>query len=221
MSLRISVLVLALLAASCGDQDITFVLDPSAKGELERLPGAIRIGVSDGGEQKKIEIRSGTIKPLAEPIGATKESRGSSSSGGATMLPDRPDVEYKGPYVFSPTRRYVAAAVIDSGSQLFYSSAFSVVDVSDKKVIATIKGDTKEAVSALAWSPDSEAIAVLRTIEYPSGFSIRSVISSMSGHPMRSETYFLEIYDRSGQRRARAKLAERVPQSLAEMAWVN
>lgn len=219
MSLRVSCLVVALLLAGCGDQEITFAPDPSAKAQLEKLPGAIRIGVNDGGEEKRVEVRAGTIKPISERIGAAREA--SLSAGGATMLPDRPDVEYRGPFAFSPTKKYIVAAVMPRKSEALAPSSFSVVDFSEKKVIATVKGEVNETIRAFAWSPDGEAVAVLKGIEYPSSFSIKGLIAGMSGHPMRSDTYFLETYDRNGRRHVRAKIAERVPQSLVEMAWVN
>jgi hypothetical protein len=219
MSLRISAFVVALLLVGCGDQEIKFTPDSSAQAQLAKLPGAIRIGINDGGEEKRVEMRSGVIKPVSERIGAVKEA--SSYAGGATMLPDRPDVEYKGPYAFSPGMKYIVASVMPRKSEALVPSSFSVVDFSDKKVMATVKGDANETIRAVAWSPDGEAIAILKGIEYPSSFSIKGWIAGMSGHPMRSDTYFLETYDRKGRRQMRAKLAERVPQSVVEIAWVN
>jgi len=219
MSLRLGFLVVALLVLGCEGQEITFAIDPVEKGKLETLPGAIRIGLQDGADERRVELRSGTIKPIVDRIRAEKEA--SSYAGGATMLPDRPDVDYRGPYAFSPSKKFIVASEMPRKSEAVVPTSFSVVDFAAKRVIATVRGDAKESIRALAWSPDGESIAVLKGVETASSFSIKGWIAGMSGHPMRTDTYLLETYDRKGQRYVRAKLAERVPQSMVEMSWVN
>jgi len=215
---RSGLLVLAL--CGCQEQQVAISIDPSARMSLESLTGAIQIAVVAGAVQEKVELRAGILKPLWEPISAPTESYASIPDG-ATMLPDRPDVEYRGPYVFSPTKQYVAAAVLERSSSSLFASDFSIVDAINKKVLATIKGDSNEAIDALAWSPNSEAIAILKTIEYPAAFSVKTLIASISGQSARSETYILEVYGSDGRRWVRTKLLEQVPQGTGEIMWVK
>jgi hypothetical protein len=213
------VLLLLLLVAGCSDTKIEAAIEESAKGDFVNLPGAILISVRSEGKTIRYAIRASSVEPTSQVVQVTRESHASILPYGATMLPDRPGGRYKGPYAFTADKRYVAASFVSNKEEI--PTSLAIFDWVSKQEVAEIRGTKEEAIYAVAWSPDSRFLAVLRKSYRKGRFSLGNLISAISGHPERSETYYLETYGLSGTLTARSRLVADVPQSAAELAWVR
>ncbi|BAV34779.1 hypothetical protein SCL_2502 [Sulfuricaulis limicola] len=138
---------------------------------------------------------------------------------GATMLPDRTNEYYQGPFAFSPNGRYVAASVVGRRPKAALPQAFVIFDIQGKRDLARIDLSGKELLRALAWSPDSTRIAILKSISRGK-VSFKNLLSALSGHSVAYDTYFLDIYDLEGKIVAHTKLIEDVRYSWGEIVWM-
>jgi len=135
------------------------------------------------------------------------------------MLPDRADEYYQGPYAFSLNGRYVVASVVGRRPKAALPQAFVIFDKQEKRDLARVALSDKELLRALAWSPDSTRIAILKSTS-GGKVSFKNFLSALSGHPVPYDTYFLDIYDLDGKVVAQTKLIEDVRASWGEIVWM-
>ena len=212
-------LLLLLMVSGCTSREIEAAIDETARNDFAKLPGGILITVQSEGRTLRRAIRAGSVEPASQITHGSRESHASVLPYGATMLPDRRGEYYRGPYVLTGDEKYMAASFVTSVNENMPRS-LAIIEWANKREVAAIRGTKEEVVYALAWSPDSRLLAVLKKSYQRGPFSLGNLISAISGHPVRSETYSLEIYELSGVLRVRSNLVVDVPQSTANLAWV-
>lgn len=215
---QVIILVVILIAGCSGQQPSEITIDSSARPRFSALPGEIGIALFGSDTTVQVLIRHGKITPARQTIRAPQEATGMVAPRGATMLPDRTDEYYQGPYAFSSNGRYVAASVIGRRPKAALPQAFVIFDQQMKRDIARVTLDGKELLRALAWSPDSTRVAILKSTSRGK-VSFYNFLSSLSGHPVPYDTYFLDIYDLDGKIVAQTKLIEDVRAGWGEITW--
>lgn len=213
------VLLVTILITGCSDQqrpEIT--IDSLARTAFETLPGTLGIAIHGSDNATQVVLHHGQIESARGTIRAPREATGMVGPRGATMLPDRLNEYYQGPYAFSPDSKYVAASVVEQRPKAALPQAFVIFDQQMKRDMARVTLDSKELLRALAWSPDSTRLAVLKSTSRGK-FSFKNMLSAVSGHPVPYDTYFLDIYNLDGKIVAQTKLIEDVRASWGEITW--
>jgi len=216
---QIIILAVILIAGCSGDQPPEITIDTSAQPEFSALPGEIGIALYGSDTTMQVLIRQGKIAPARQIIRAPQEATEEVAPRGATMLPDRADEYYQGPYAFSLNGRYVVASVVGRRPKAALPQAFVIFDKQEKRDLARVALSDKELLRALAWSPDSTRIAILKSTS-GGKVSFKNFLSALSGHPVPYDTYFLDIYDLDGKVVAQTKLIEDVRASWGEIVWM-
>jgi hypothetical protein len=135
------------------------------------------------------------------------------------MLPDRTNEYYQGPFAFSPNGKYVAASVVGLRPKTALPQAFVIFGRQGKQDLAHVALSGEELLRALAWSPDSKRVAVLKST-IRGKVSFKNFLSALSGHSVPYDTYFLDIYDLEGKIVAHTKLIGDLRGSWGEIVWM-
>jgi hypothetical protein len=220
MQYKLILLATFLIAGCSVQQPSEITIDSSAQPEFSALPGEIGIALHGSDTTVQVLIRHGKIAPARQIISAPQEATEGVAPRGATMLPDRADEYYQGPYAFSSNGRYVAASVVGHRPKAALPQAFVIFDKQEKRDLARVALSGKELLRALAWSPDSTRIAILKSTSRGK-VSFKNFISALSGHSVPYDTYFLDIYDLNGKIVAQTKLIEDVRAGWGEITWTH
>lgn len=219
MQRRIILLAVLLIASCSGQQPSEITIDHPTQPTFEALPGEIGLALHGSDIAFQVLIRHGKIEPVTSNIKAPREATGMIAPYGATMLPDRTNEYYRGPFAFSPNGKYVAASVVGHRPKTALPQAFVIFDRQGKRDLTRIDLSDEELLRALAWSPDSTRIAILKSTS-KGKVSFKNFLSALSGHPVAYDTYFLDIYDLEGKIVAHTKLIEDVRYSWGEIVWM-
>lgn len=219
MQYKLILLAILLITGCSGEQRSEITIDSSARPVFELLPGQIGLALHGSDIAFQVLIRHGKIEPATRDIKAPREATGMIAPYGATMLPDRADEYYQGPYAFSSNGRYVAASVVGRRPKAALPQAFVIFDRQEKRDLARVALSGKELLRALVWSPDSTRIAILKSTS-KGKVSFKNFLSALSGHSVPYDTYFLDIYDLDGKVFAQTKLVEDVRASWGEIVWM-
>lgn len=220
MQYKLILLAILLITGCSGEQRPEITIDSSARPAFELLPGQIGLALHGSDIAFQVLIRHGKIEPVTSNIKAPREATGMIAPYGATMLPDRANEYYRGPFAFSPNDKYVAASVVGLRPKTALPQAFVIFDRQEKRDLARIDLSGEELLRALAWSPDSTRIAILKSTSRGK-VSFKNFLSALSGHPVAYDTYFLDVYDLEGKIVARTKLIEDVRYSWGEIVWTS
>jgi hypothetical protein len=220
MRRQVIFLVAVLIAGCSAQQEPEITIDSSARAALEALPGTLGIALHGSDIAIQVALRHGQIESARGTIRAPREATGMVGPRGATMLPDRLNEYYQGPYGFSPDSRYVAASVVEHRPKAALPQAFVIFDQQMKRDTARVTLEGKELLRALAWSPDSMRLAVLKSTSRGK-FSFKNMLSAISGHPVPYDTYFLDIYNLDGKIVTQTKLIEDVRAGWGEITWTH
>lgn len=219
MQYKLILLAILLITGCSGEQRSEIIIDSSARPAFELLPGQIGLALHGSDTTFRVLIRHGKIEPATRDIKAPREATGMIAPYGATMLPDRTNEYYQGPFAFSPNGKYVAASVVGLRPKTALPQAFVISDRQGNRDLARIALSGEELLRALAWSPDSTRIAILKSIS-GGKVSFKNFLSALSGHPVTYDTYFLDVYDLEGKIVARTKLIEDIRYSWGEIVWI-
>ncbi len=219
MQRQVIPLVVLLIAGCSGQQPSEITIDSSAQPAFEALPGEFGIALHGSDTTVQVMMRHGKIEPPRQTIRASREATEMVGPRGATMLPDRPNEYYQGPFAFSPNGRYVAASVVGRRPKAALPQAFVIFDKQEKRDLARVVLGGEYLLRGLAWSPDSTRIAILKSTSRGK-VSFKNFISALSGHSVPYDTYFLDIYDLEGKIIAHTKLIEDLRASWGEIVWM-
>ena len=220
MQYKLILLATFLIAGCSVQQPSEITIDSSARPTFETLPGELGMALHGSDIEIQVLIRHGKIEPARQVIKAPREATGMIGPQGATMLPDRPNEYYQGPFAFSPNGKYVAASVVGLRPKAALPQAFVIFDKQEKRDLARVALGSEELLRGLAWSPDSMRIAVLKSTSRGK-VSFKNFISALSGHSVPYDTYFLDIYDLNGKIVAQTKLIEDVRAGWGEITWTH
>lgn len=122
-----------------------------------------------------------------------------------------------GPYLRSPDGKLLAASLgRDQAGDAYQARAVAIIGVEDGRVLAIRDGGGDWGVQALAWSPDSRYLAVVRsTGEY--GLCLVEILSYLSSHPVTLSSYTLDVVGLDGRVVAGRDLMSRVHNGRAEV----
>ena len=215
----VAFLVVAVISCAPPPTEIRVTIEQSAVPQLQGLPGEIGITVQNQSQVRRYRLSGGLLRDVSELPRAEKTASAGIGPYGATMfLDDTPDYYVSGPYQTSPDRKLLAASVELKASPGIPTS-YVIVDLNAKKTIALNKTD-KLRVYALAWSPDSKFLAIVRREQTRVGHSPKEVLMSIAGHQVQYSIFSLEIVDASGKLVARSLLTKENEGTSSEIIWI-
>jgi hypothetical protein len=133
-------------------------------------------------------------------------------------LPEDPDFSYLGPYLLSPDKNKAIASVSFKKSENYGPYSYVLGDLAASKIVA-VRKDAELFVDAVAWSPDSKFVALLRKKQVSVLHGPMEILSACAGHPVQYSDYFLEIIDAQGKLVARTKVAGPTAGTWGEVVW--
>lgn len=202
-------------------EDWDFAIADDAKSRFAEVPGSIAIVDLEQTREKDrvLLVRQGVISvsnlvfegPL-DALGITAEPPS------ADRLPHPgEDRVYRGPYQTSPDGRYLAVSVRHTAEGRF--THLAILDARTYAELGRIDILEFGYIKAVAWSPDSSRLAMLRD-EKPGPMTCPwDVFSYLVLHPIARDDYYLEIFNPEGELLASAKLASQM-QALGTMRLV-
>ena len=198
-----------------------FELDRNTEQQFEKLPGTIGVTVKNHSNawyytlyRGKLQRVNSLPKPPAEAASVLKETLRFPD-----QLPKPQSYVYWGPYLQSPDGVYFAvsiAPVRDTAG----GRGLVIIERFTQQVNLVLNDTRQRYIDALAWSPDSRFIAILRS-SYRTGYGPGDLIALASGHGVPYMTYYLEVTDLNGTVVAQTKLASEVRGSWAWIVWIN
>jgi hypothetical protein len=215
-------LLCVLLAAGCGEAEVEVRLDEHAQQAFAAVPGTIGIRIETLEEQHLFALAGGVVSRVRD---LPKPQKGAAAVGagflGPETLPASATYDYRPPYLVSPDGALMAVVVVPKGrpEPLKYTT-LAIVRTATGEIAMLIEGEERQRIRGVAWSGDSRRIAILR------GSSKRSmgpegILASLSGHAVLLTTYFLEIFDASGEEIAGTRLASNVRASWGSIVWFD
>ena len=221
----VALAVLLPLGCSPSKIDLAISIEPASAARLKELPGAIGITLrvyEDRQVRGKSYVMSRGRVIEAEKLPAAPKHSNSMGVGpyGVTMLPlpESPDFLYQGPYLVSPDKNKAVATIAYKKSRWMRPTSYVVGDLSGKK-LTTVRRDEELSVDAIAWSPDSKYVALLRSKQVSVLHGPMEILSSCAGHPVQYSDYFLEVIDAEGNPVVSAKLLGPITGSWGEIVW--
>ena len=200
---------------SCGGGP-SFGVESEISDQLSKLPGKIFLGFKTSKRSWNFSLDNGKLLE----INAFPEQPNSVNVENFKIdnLPFESDMHYRGPYLVSADKSLVVAGIEYKGANLYLSSDFIIADLKEKKILFKSKSKEPRIIEKIAWSPDSKYFAIIQKSE-KSLFSLKNILSSMVGHPVRSNIYYLKIYDRLGQIYGQSEIASGLIGSYVELLW--
>lgn len=111
--------------------------------------------------------------------------------------------------------RYVVAKKIKDDR---YPSILLIKDISTGRTLLT--KDIEKYVYDITWSPDSSAVALL-TYTSRMSRSPGELLAAAAGHPYFIKTFYLEVYDLSGNLKYNAQVNGEFKSSKGRLVWIN
>jgi len=184
-----------------------FGVEAHAKTELESLPGKLSIGFGSMDHHWNYSVIKGKLKSMPNLRKAPEESMiGTAPLGGATgILPDEKDLYYNRPYLISPDNSLIVAGIDYKKQSTGCPTDFVLASVKDGRIVSKRGYENFRSIDGIAWSPDSKYFAIVQSTERPC-FCILSILAYSLGHPARTGTYSLLIYDRYGDLYVQSKI---------------
>lgn len=216
----VSIFIISLLAGCQSEPQ--FVLEENAKNQFAKLPGKIGITLETNSAKWHYILDKGALVKVGSLPAASKEAAaiGIGWFYGATGLPEHSGYDYKGPYMVSPDKRFVAASIAVSGPSTPGPTEVVIVDTRTKKIISKVRSNDNRYIDGVAWSQDSRLLAVLKSSSRY-GRGPLDLIGAMFGHPVPYMTYYLEVVDLDGKVVASAKLVSDLRASWGEVVWIE
>ena len=213
----IAILILV-FGTSCGSKP-QFGIEAEAKSKLASLPGKIGVKFQTRDQEWNYSIIDGELVLQSELPDAPKEANSITSGTFITnILPEQMDIYYRGPYLISPDKSLIVAAIEYRGANLSLPSDFVITDFDGKQIFFKRRSKKIPILKGIAWSPDSRFFAVIQSSQKPV-LGLRNTLSAMAGHPVRSNTYFLLIYDRKGDLYVQSEIASGLIGSSVMLIW--
>jgi hypothetical protein len=196
---------ISLIVGCDGNPDIG--IEENAKQQFGALPGKIGITLENSSGAWHQIIEQGRIikvdsLPRAQPEAATILRKSFDSPAG---LPPQKGYVYWGPYAASPNKRYMAACVAmerHAGG----SPGFAIIDRQSSTTLAIVIDPLNRYIKSLAWSPDSQWVAALKSSSELS--ALDRLLITLTGHASPSSTWHLEVVNLTGAVVSHTKLAE-------------
>lgn len=220
MKLLLAVVLSGGMLVACGAYDGELPSDSTALAAFGGLPGRIGVTIrSTDSKAWRFEIREGKLSRAndlpAAPRSATSVGVGVEKPAG---VPERGDLVPRGPFALSGDKRYLAAAMDLKPPRDSAPQHLAVVRTQGSEIVYE-SGKDDSYVESMAWSPDSKYVAVLRAVKSKRMGSPLDILSSMFGHPVQYNDYWVEVIDINGKRVGRAPIANDVKASWAEIVW--
>jgi hypothetical protein len=215
----VPILVIPLIAG-CSREPV-FNLDENAKQQFATLPGKIGVTIENGSEKWHRIISQGSLIKIDSLPEAPNEASAIKIGWvyGATGLPQQQGHDYRGPYLVSPDKRYVAASIAVAPSAPG-PGELVIVETQTNKTIAKMGGSEKRYIDSIAWSPDSKWIAVLKHSS-TKGTSPVDLIGQMFGHYDLYMTFYLEVFGLTGDLVVHSKLTVDLRSSWGWVVWLE
>ena len=131
-------------------------------------------------------------------------------------LPVIEGFSYYGAYQLSQDDSIFALSI--SLNNDFVPKEFVLISSSTNAILFQRKSDHPLSVKSLAWSPDSNLLAVLDSSTSRS-FGFMSILSAMAGHPVSIYSFYLSVYDRKGQLLVTTKIASGIVGGGCQVFW--
>jgi hypothetical protein len=209
------------LLAACSEYSGELPSDTVAFGSFRELPG--RIGVSIRSTDSNVwdfEIRHGKISRASNlPSAARNATSVGVGVEKPSGIPERGELAPRGPFALSGDKQYLVAAM-DLKPPLDSAPQHLVVVRTQTSEIVYQSGKGGGYIEAVAWSPDSRYVAVLRREVTKHIGSPLDLLSSMSGHPVQYSNYWVDVIDVNGKPVARAQVASAVKGSWGTVVWM-
>jgi hypothetical protein len=171
-------------------------IDADALQALAKLPGKIGITLKTGSNEWHAVIENGIIRgadsnPKALPQATTALRTDFEPPYG---VPPVRGLVYWGPYLASPNGNYVAASLAKE-RHAAGAPSFAIVSKMFNKAVV-VHGEENAYIRSLAWSPDSNYIAVLRASSELT--ALDRLILTIFGHADPKMRWSLDIVDVNG-----------------------
>jgi hypothetical protein len=187
---------------------------------FNNLPGNIGIQFKSEKSQHSYIISEGEIREITRPFSAPPEARINTRLNTINLdLPVSPDFSYCIPYLQSPDKSRVVASILYKYSNLYNPTNFAIIEINNASVTFIKDPYESRFIDSIAWSHDSQYFAVLRH-ESKITFGLLSLLSSISGHPIRKRDYFLSIYRKTGESLINIEIAENYIGTSGEIIWI-
>lgn len=211
-----------LLLTACGEFTGELPAEPKAFAPYANVPG--RLGVSIHGADSRVwrfQIAKGQVSAVDTLPSAPR----SATSVGAGLerppeMPQRGDLAPRGPFAYSPDKAYLVAAMDLMAPRDSVPRNLAVLRVGERKIVYE-GGDNQSSVEAVAWSPDSKQVAVLRRTSSERLKSPVDILSGMFGHPVQYSDYWIEVIGVDGKSLGRAQIASGAKASWGELVWTQ
>jgi hypothetical protein len=202
----IGVFSLVLPVTACGGNP-EIDIGKNAKQQLAPLPGKIGITLKNASGESHYVIQQGKFLkidslPRPKPEAATILRKSLDPPAG---LLSQTGYVYWGPYLASPDGRYMAASIATERPALG-SPGFVIVDKQANKTIALSKGEDNIYIESLAWSPNSQWVALLKASSQLT--TLDRFLISLTGHADPRITWYLEVINLAGDVVVRSKLID-------------
>jgi hypothetical protein len=194
--LKIIIVIIILIGAfSMVSNRPRFEIQEKGKHEIRKIAGEIGVSFRTNRKQWSFIISNGGLAPINDLPDAPDEAKIITAKQEATSLLSKVDgVEYSGLYLVSPDKTTVVIGIMYKDSDAYNPTDFVLGNIKENVVIYKRKAESLRFIDSIAWSPDSRFFAIL---DHSSKlkFDLISIISSISGHPVRKKNYNLEVYD--------------------------
>jgi hypothetical protein len=202
-----------------------FGIEDQAKTKFASLPGKISIGFLTEKRDWSCSINKGDLAmgasrltgPKEANIGTCERIYDNTEFSQQLSLPEFQGVIYRGPFLVSPDKSLIVVGIEHERSNLMFPTDFVVIDFKKKEIIFQRNLRKVQCVDVIAWSPDSKYFAIAQSTERPF-FCILSILAYMVGHPARTQTYSLLVYDRFGNLYVQSKIASGFNGSV-DLVW--
>jgi hypothetical protein len=186
---------------------------------FDNLPGAIGIGFQSKKLQNYYLISEGKIRTIDFFSNVPPEAKINTRLNSINLiLPPSSDFTYCIPYPQSPNKSLVVASILYKKLNQYNPTEFAVIDLINNKINFVSNSFLSRSIDSIAWSDDSQYFAILMH-ESKSTFGLMSLLSSMSGHPVRKNNYFLSVYRKTGECLFNIKIAENYIGTSGEIIW--
>jgi hypothetical protein len=215
-----------LVLLSYREQDVSIVLEDSAKEAFAPLPGAIGITIHTIPKNTEIEtyhfiLKTGQVSETSALPKEPEETAAGVRPNGAKNLPAnaRYYYPYSGLYSTSPDGRHMVASVEEKDYDAKNPTALVIANVKYETIISEIRYSNRAAIKGIAWRPDSSQVAILKSTAR-AGLWPGEFIWGLFGHPTGYITYYLDVVDLQGDIVASSHLVSDVRASWGEVVWM-
>jgi hypothetical protein len=214
-------LIIAFVSITGCEGEPKFTIEEGSKRQFAVLPGRLGVTVENDSGRWHCIVNQGTLVQ-ADSLPEAPYEASAIQVGyvyGATGLPVARGYHYRGPYLASPDKRYVAASATAEPSP-HNPTSLVIVDMQTKKTVAVVKGYENRYVDGLAWSSNSNFVAILKHSSRV-GYSPLDFLAQLLGHGVLYSTYYVEVVNLAAETVAQTKLTSGVQGSWGWVVWME